>query len=155
MRPGAGDQQLDDGITALLARLDGHARLVDVDAGRAGDPLTAPVNPVPEVGKVSRIVADIEKISHNPRESLVEHLKRYKDKPDWRLADSKARLDPRVLAHLYKFGRSAKIEVQEYIQKKELETCHAAQELILLAVILDRIVGEKFDMNNCDSVEVM
>ena len=60
-----------------------------------------------------------------------------------------------VLAHLYRLGRSAKIEVQEYIARRELDICHAAQELLLLSVFLDRMVGEKFEMTNSDSVEVM
>ena len=45
--------------------------------------------------------------------------------------------------------------MKDYIKKKELETCHAAQELLLLAVVLDRMVGESSDMINADSVEVM
>ena len=66
---------------------------------------------------------------------------------------------PTLLAYVYRQGRSAKVEIQEWLRAKQLETCHAACEMLLLAVILDNMVMDKtptsHDMINQDSVEII
>ena len=86
---------------------------------------------------------------------MLAHLNTYKERPDWRIGDSKARVAPKLLAWLYRNGKSAKAEVQEWIRSKELDTCHSAQELLLLAVIVDKLVISEAEFINSDAVEVL
>ena len=77
-------------------------------------------------------------------------LKQY-ETADWSIGPSLARIAPMVLAQMYKFETSAKFQVQQYVRAKELEACHAASEMALMAANLDRML----DMVNSQAVEVI
>ena len=145
------DPVLEMGVEKLLSRLQKHEALVEEDAGKPKLTNSAAT----ATGKVDGMVQQLKKEAANPREALLAHLQTYKDRPDWKIGDSRARVAPTLLAWLYKNGRSAKIEVQEFIRSKELETCHSAAEMVLLAVILDRLVIAEAEFINSDAVEVM
>ena len=61
-----------------------------------------------------------------------------------------------MLAKLYRGGRSAVIEMQEFLQCNGLSKCHAAQELATLALIVDRMMATgSQDVINMPALEVL
>ena len=53
-------------------------------------------------------IRELEKEALNPREAVLEHLKRYEDVQHFQIGgDSKVRIAPQVIANIYKSGRSA------------------------------------------------
>ena len=86
---------------------------------------------------------------------MLEHLKKYNEISDWTLADTKERIAPYILGRLYRSGRSAADEIRAWTSRRELESCHAAQELLLLAMVLDRMVRSEGDIVNSEAVEIL
>ena len=69
------------------------------------------------------------------RVAMLEHLEKYADKPGWNLAGTKEQIVP--------------------WHERELDSCHAAQEMMLLAMILDRIIREPGDIINSEATEIL
>ena len=105
--------------------------------------------------KVSRVVHAVEQGALDPRAAMLDHLKRYAELPDWSLADTKERIAPYILGRLYRSGRSAAEEIRHWTSRRELDSCHAAQELLLLGMILDRLVKSDADIINSEAVEIL
>ena len=99
------------------------------------------------------LLPELSRLAPSPKGSLMENLSLDREDTDWHVDGSRARVAPRVLAHLPRSGQSAKLGVLGWIRRKELEGCHAAHELVLLAVILDRVVMSKREnVVNSDAV---
>ena len=49
---------------------------------------------------------------------------------------------PTVLSKLYKSGRSARVEVAEWLRSKELQRATICHEVLMLASILDRMMAQ-------------
>ena len=77
---------------------------------------------------------------------MLEHHRKYNDIADWSLADLKNRMLPHTLVRVYRSGRSAADKIRSWNGRRELETCHAAQELLLLAMVLGRLVRSEDDI---------
>ena len=62
-----------------------------------------------------------------------------------------------MIAKLYKNGRSATRELEEFLRGRGLEKCHAAAELPTLGLVLDRLVSQEPDaaIINLSAVEVI
>ena len=61
-----------------------------------------------------------------------------------------------MLGLLYKNNRSAQHEMEDFITARALGKCNAAQELLLLALIIDRMVREPgVSIVNMPAVEIM
>ena len=52
----------------------------------------------------------------------------------------RTRVAPTVLAKLYRGGRTARIETQEWLRSKELQGASVAKEVNMLAMALDRMM---------------
>ena len=74
----------------------------------------------------------------------------YNNIAEWSLADTKERIASYILGRLSRFGRSAADEIRLWNSRRELETCHVAQELLLLATVLDRLVRSEDGIVNSD-----
>ena len=80
--------------------------------------------------RVEKQIQRLEFEARNPRDAAMEHLKRYEEIPHFNVGgEARVRLAPHMIAKLYKSGRTAVRELEEFIRGKGLEKCHAAQEL--------------------------
>jgi len=159
------DNQMSLGVDKLLSRLAAQENSVELDAARTGSALavkgTVAAQNVHSVSgsapaAVAGVVDEITKETADPRAAFLEHLQQYEEMPSWAAHTGRARVAPKVLGHLYKGGRSAKQEIELYVSKKELTNCHAASELLLMAVLLDRMIASKgFDLINSDAIEII
>ena len=55
-------------------------------------------------------------------------------------AGVKARTAPHMMTKLYKHGKTAVREMQDYLEEHGLKRCHVAAELVTLALLMDRLV---------------
>ena len=158
------EEQIQSGITSLLKRLEEHDDIVKTDAATAGSskPPTivelsgsTAVVPATQSSGVKGIAQLIAKETVDTRAAMLEHLEKYADKPGWNLAGTKERIAPWYLGRRYKTGRSAAVETRQFISERELDNCHAAQEMMLLAMILDRIIREPGDIINSEATEIL
>ena len=77
----------------------------------------------------------------NPKDAALAHLCRYQDIEGFKIGgDASVRVAPSMVAKLYKYGRTASRELEEFVRSRGLEKCHAAVELPTLGLILDRLV---------------
>ena len=153
---GAGGQD-DEGETPtasqldqFIAKLNEHEDLVksDSDKGTRGSGRDAgrsssesdwerlPSSP----GSVSDTIAQLEMESKNPKEALLKTLRSYEHVPHMKVGGIKSRVAPTVLSKVYKGGRCAKLEVQEWLRTKELTRAPIANEMLVLAMTLDRMM---------------
>ena len=65
----------------------------------------------------------------------------YEHIPTARVGGTKGRVAPTVLSKVYRGGRSAKLEVQEWLRSKELSKAPIANEMLVLAMTLDRMMA--------------
>eukprot|EP00959_Pyramimonas_sp_CCMP1952_P467922 9492395-Pyramimonas_sp.AAC.1 len=158
------------GIDKLMARLVADEKQVSDDQGGAGGAVrgkvvssldglsaTAVKNFVSQgqPGKsIDQYIQELEQEARDPRAAMLSQLKQY-EAADWSIGPSQSRIAPMVLASMYKFGTSAKSQVQQYVRSKELESCHAASEMALMAAIMDRMLNADQDMVNSQAVEVI
>eukprot|EP00959_Pyramimonas_sp_CCMP1952_P132239 2764791-Pyramimonas_sp.AAC.1 len=84
----------------------------------------------PGSGSVSDTIAQLEMESNNPRDALLQTLKSCEHIPDMRVGGIKSRVAPTVLSKVYRGGRSAKLEVQEWRRSKELTKAPIANEML-------------------------
>ena len=164
------DESVKRGIDGLMARLMAHEKQVAEDQGGRGG--VVPGRPLGgrdrfssgavksfaaqgQMGKpVDHYIQELEQEARDPRAAMFSQMKQY-ETADWSIGPSQARIAPMVLARMYKFGTSAKFQVQQYVRAKELEACHAASEMALMAAILDRMLNSDQDMVNSQAVEVI
>ena len=68
----------------------------------------------------------------------------------------RTRVAPAVLAKLYKGGRSARVESQEWLRSKELQSAGVAQDINMLAMVLDRMMssGQYDELINSQAAEL-
>ena len=76
------------------------------------------------------------------RECAMEKLEAYREDKGWLLAGTRARCAPEMIAKIYRNGRSCEMYVKELIAQKGLEGNHLGNELLLLAMLLDRSMVE-------------
>ena len=67
-----------------------------------------------------RAVAQLEIESRNPKDGLLATLKSYREVDGGRVGGVQARVAPTVLARLYKSGRGARAELDNWLRQKEL-----------------------------------
>ena len=162
--------ELSSGISSLLDRLKEHEDIVRTDAATKGsssaDPGGAGIRTGPPsltgsqsssvTSKVPELIQIIEKETRDPRGALMDHLQKYRDIDGWNLGGAKARIAAQYLARLYKSGKAASETARSWISEKELDTCHAAQEFLLLAMILDKMItDQKEDLINSAACEIL
>ena len=158
-----------DQVDSLLAKLNEHSAIVEQGSGGArastaaatsGSSGTSP-EPLSDSRKAEIIqvkISEIEQEAKNPGESMLQAFKRYKDDVTFgKVGGIKSRTAPHMLPRLYRGGRSAKQEMQGWLKSKELETCPAACEVLVLAMVLDRMLdtGEVNDLVNSRSAEML
>ena len=148
-----------------MARLREHQEIAQEDAaqGRTAKREAIPLGPsgaaTLEVQKpsVDRLIARLEKLGGAPRDMAVRQVAAYEDDPTFSLgAGTKVRIAPHMIALLYRNNRTAQAEMEEFLRIRGLERCNAAQELLLLGLIIDRLVKEpSTQMVNLPAVEVI
>ena len=101
-------------------------------------------------------VERLEKDALNPREALLTSLRLYNGGGGPKVGGVRARVAPTILPRLYKAGRSAKVEIREWLRTKELEKAGIAQEVVVLAAILDRMMftGDFDSLINSEASEL-
>lgn len=154
----AGDDEFRDGIDRLMKRLDKHeevVRMVVATPGSSTAPATALAARPPAGTSVAQIRNLVEKETVDNRAAVLEHLTRYQDLPTWNLAGTKERIALWYLGRKYKSGRSACLEVKAFIQENELATCQATQEMLLLALVLDRVIRRPGDVIHSGATEII
>ena len=88
----------------------------------------------------------------------MEHLRRYAEKESFRIGgDTKVRIAPDMIAKLYRNGRTATRELEDFVHTRGLDRCHAAAEMPTLGLVLDRLVTfeSSADIVNLSAVEVI
>ena len=105
---------------------------------------------------VAEHIQQLEIESRNPREGLLETLRQYKTVQGQRVGGIRTRVAPTVLSKLYKSGRSARVEVAEWLRSKELQRATICHEVLMLASILDRMMaaGDHSALINSQSAEL-
>ena len=102
-------------------------------------------------------ITQLREGARNPKDALLSTLAQYKSGAGGApVGGVKARVAPTVLAKLYKGGRSARVETQEWLKSKELQTAGVAQEINMLAMVLDRMMssGQHDDLINSQVAEL-
>ena len=80
--------------------------------------------------------------SRNPRDGLLATLEKFKHVRMTPVGGVKTRVAPTVLHKLYRSGRTAKIELGEWLRSKELQRASISSEVTMLAMVLDRMMAE-------------
>ena len=86
---------------------------------------------------------------------MLDHLARYREIPEWSLGGTKERIAPFVLARLFKSGQMGTTEMKRFIASKEIDSCHSASELMLLAMVVDRMMMLNVDLVNSEAMEIV
>ena len=156
--------QIDDLLRKLeehtnIVKADSHAFTTGATAGssvRREEPIAITGDGPP--GLVRLKIEETEQEAKNPRESMLAALRRYKDMKSFgQVGEIKSRTAPHMLPRLYRSGHAAKHGMQGWLKSKELETCPAACEVFVLAMVRDRMLetGEVADFINSRSAELV
>eukprot|EP00959_Pyramimonas_sp_CCMP1952_P072792 1521110-Pyramimonas_sp.AAC.1 len=142
---GGGAPSSDD-IDAFIRKLNEHEGVVQRDSARATAGSTpTPVSSSGSSGSWDKIGNDLDhplkdqivqlKLeSANPRDSLLNVLQQYRPSIGSQVGGVRTRVAPTVLAKLHRGGRTARIETQEWLRSKELQTASVAIEVNMLAM---------------------
>lgn len=162
----AEDPTLISGADRLIASLNATDQVFsgaapDSAAATTGSPVASASAVSPPGTPASRVSREIEKLENearNPRETALDHLRRYQEMTAFKIGgDAKVRVVPSFIAKLYRTGRTAVREMEEFARSKGLEKCHTAAELPTLALIADRLLGGSSEMEviNMPAVEAI
>ena len=101
-------------------------------------------------------MAQLEIEARNPKEGLLATLKSYREVDGGRVGGVQARVAPTVLARLYKSGRGARAELDDWLRQKELIKCSIASEVYMLGAVLDKMMsaGEFDSLINSQAAEL-
>jgi hypothetical protein len=105
---------------------------------------------------LERELKKLEEAAMNPREAMLRKLRKLR-KVTWTMRGGrKARVAPKFLARLFAGGTTATEEVKRYISTKDMKGSAAADKMIQIAYLLDKMVKEdNDDLVNMESVEMM
>ena len=170
----ARSEEVRAGVDRFLERLNATQNVLDTDRrenlstnATCGDsPKTAravlpgltdgsALNTAPDAGRRTQ---QLEGEAVNPKDAALAHLRRYQDIEGFKIGgDASVRVAPSMVAKLYKYGRTASRELEEFVRSRGLEKCHAAMELPTLGLILDRLVVDSAsaEVINMPAVEVV
>ena len=160
-RPFAQDPEVISGVDRLMQRLQAHQGLVEVDAGGKtsahGAPHAPGLSKSGQAPAVDLMVSKLERMAGAPRDQALHHIKAYQEDEAFTVgAGAKFRVAAHMLGMLFKNNRSAQHEMEDFITSRQLTKCNAAQELLLLALIVDRMVREPgLPIVNMPAVEVI
>ena len=155
---------LAEGVDRLLVKRAGAEEIIREDGGAPGPPAAivrpvAPkkdeIAPSPSLSMQSQALGPE---AQNPRDTALAHIKRYNEFVEFnRGGEARVRIAPRMIAQLYRSGRTATHELEDMILQKGLMKCHAAQEMPTLGLILDRLVLQDsgLEIVNMSAVEVI
>ena len=105
--------------------------------------------------KVINMVDILRKEAIDPRDNMIANLERFEDIPNWTLGGTSARIAPFFLAKTFKDGSTAATAGRRFIQEKELDGCHTANEYLLLSMVLDRLVRSGEIVMNSEALEII
>ena len=150
--PPSGDHY-DQMMARLMQRLDQHRDVMMRDSGVAVDaPLVSPratagssaLDPtaggsrgVPD--EIAGLLKGLEDSFKDMRAVAKEKLEAYKEEVPWVLVGGiKTRVTPQMIARIYRSGGTAVQMAREFIRSKELDGNHLADELMMVAMLIDR-----------------
>ena len=154
-------------IDAFIKKLNEHEGVVERDSGKAtGAP--SPTTSSGSSGSWDKVgsselddplkdqIVQLRLESTNPKDSLLRVLQQYRPTAGSQVGGVKARVSPTVLAKLYRGGRTARAETQEWLRSKELQQASVANEVNMLAMVLDRMMtaGEHDALINSQAAEL-
>ena len=152
-----GSDSYDTMMGRLMQRLDHHRDLMMKDSGLGVDgPLGAPraggglSGHPPTAGRAQEVPNEIEGLLKGLEDSFKdmravakEKLEAYQEEVPWALVGSiKTRVAPRMIARIYKSGGTAVQMAKEFIRAKELDGNHLADEMMMVAMLIDRSLIE-------------
>ena len=129
-----------------MDRLDVHRAVVEADSGGTAG-LTETV-PRTNTGhdEVGGLIESLEESFKDLREMALQKLKAFKTDVRWSLpGGAKARVAPHLIARVYRNGRSFEDYVRDMVRRKELAGNHLAEEMLMLAMLMDRAIAEAGD----------
>ena len=89
------------------------------------------------------MVAELQESFKDLRACALTKLQGYSENVSWLLpGGAKARVDPAILARIYRGGRSYESYLKEQCKQKGLDGNHLAAEWLMLAILIDRAVIE-------------
>ena len=139
------EQKFDSEVEDLLQRLDAHRAVVEQDQGA---PLQLTMSPRQNLSTaahagVNELIDNLEESFKDLRVVALEKLRAYREEVRWSLpAGAKARSAPFIIARVYRNGRSFEDYVRELARRKELSGNHLADEMVMLAMMVDRAIAE-------------
>jgi hypothetical protein len=90
------------------------------------------------------------------KDRLLEHIEKVAEHVDWELpGEATERCAPYLLIKLYKEHKSARAAVKAFLTEKEMEKSHVADQLLILAAILDSQVASNDDFINSRACELI
>ena len=103
--------------------------------------------------------ADVEPLQislRDPRERLLKNLEKLTGVVDWKLPPGRtARIAPELLIQIYsEYGTMAKF-AEAWIRTKELEKNHVANEMLMIAMVLDRMVLSSAEFITSEGCEIL
>jgi hypothetical protein len=164
------------GLDRLMQRLNAAQHVLDsdrkenlsTDATLGSSSLRSAASPMPGVSGANpppnsshdagRRIQQLEEEAVSPKDAALAHLRRYQDIDGFKIGgDATVRVAPSMVAKLYKNGRTASRELDEFVRSRGLERCHSATELPTLGLILDRLVVDSAssEVINMPAVEVV
>ena len=93
--------------------------------------------------EVGELITNLQESFKDLRTMAVQKLQAYNADVLWSLpAGAKARAAPHRIARIYRSSRSFEDYVRELIRRKELSGNHLSDEMLMLAMLMDRAIAE-------------
>ena len=110
-------------------------------------------------GQASRVGASVQEMREamvSGKDRLLAHLGEFQEAPSWRLpGELTERVAPYLLLRLYRDHSSAKDAARDWVREKHLDKSHVAEQLKLLAAVLDSQVASDSSFINSRACELI
>ena len=126
--------------------MDAHQHIVEEDAGGVAAGRPQDVSPLAVKSDVADLIESLEESFRDMRECAMKKLRAYRSNVKWTLPGGvKARVAPHMVARVYRSGRTFEDYVRDMMRRKELRGNHLAEEMLSMALLVDRAVMESND----------
>ena len=141
MSPGANYDQM---MFQLLERLERHKEIVQTDSQAATAGAPTRVQEVSSTNsEVEALVRGLDDSFKDMRVMAKEKLEAFNPTVSWSIPGGiKTRVAPSIVARLYRNGSTAVATIRELIRLKQLEGNHMGEEMLLIAMMIDRSMIE-------------
>ena len=146
-------------------------KAISDDRVRPPQPVRTETGPTPEAplpsahadagaaAAITPITVDVVALRESmkdPKVKLMEHVGLLQGPVDWKLpGNCKERVAPQLLIKLYATYGSMLRFAEEFIREKELENNHVANEVVMLALVLDKQIASTPSFLQTESCEIV